>query len=139
MIAQEFPNAPDMIGQATGHGGREQHLSPFALSKGFSSAQLMMRPAEIVRTAKQPHAAFQRRQPTRGMPTFARQAGESLAHGLGKDTARRVLFRAYVSASSPPNPACKLSLHQALHHPSPAQLSSGISLCFVGCVLLYVL
>src|SRR6266699_4277840 len=38
---------------------------------------------------------------------------------LGKDTARCVPFGMYVSASSPPNPACKLSLHWALHHPSP--------------------
>jgi hypothetical protein len=39
--------------------------------------------------------------------------------GLGKDTARCVPFGVHVSASSPPNPACKLSLHRALHHPSP--------------------
>ncbi len=37
--------------------------------------------------------------------------------GLGKDTARCIPFGMYVSASSPPNPACKLSLHRALHHP----------------------
>ena len=79
MIAQEFPNAPDMIGQATDHGRGEQNLSPFALSLSSSSAQLMMRPAEIVGTAKQPHAAFQRRQAPGRMPTLARQAGESLA------------------------------------------------------------
>src|SRR5229473_1783468 len=36
---------------------------------------------------------------------------------LGKDTARCIPFEMYVSASSPPNPACKLSLHRALHHP----------------------
>src|SRR5512135_3199409 len=37
-----------------------------------------------------------------------------LRQRLGKDTARLVPFGSYVSASSPPNPACKLSLHQAL-------------------------
>ena len=69
-----------MIGQATGHGWGEQQLSPLSLSEGLSSAQFMMWPAEIVATAKQPHAAFQRRQAPGRMPTFARQAGESLTY-----------------------------------------------------------
>src|SRR5260221_14772387 len=101
-------------------------------------AQLMMRKAPIVRAPNQIHAGRQRGNPMGGMATFARERRQSLTHRLGKDTARRDLFRSYVSASSPPNPACKLSLHQALHHPSPDWLS-GISLCFDGCVLLYVL
>jgi len=42
MIAQEFPNAPDMIGQATGHGRSHQHFSALSLSLSGSSAQLMM-------------------------------------------------------------------------------------------------
>jgi hypothetical protein len=42
--------------------------------------------------------------------------------GLGKDTARCIPFGIHVSASSPPNPACKISLHRALHHPSPDEL-----------------
>src|SRR2546421_12573048 len=69
-----------MIGQATGHGWGEQYLSPLSLSEGLSSAQFMMWPAEIVGTAQQPHTAFQRRQAPGGMPTFTRQAGESLTH-----------------------------------------------------------
>src|SRR2546428_12115724 len=43
--------------------------------------------------------------------------------GLGKDTARCLPFGPHVSASSPPNLACKLSLHQALPSPSPDRLS----------------
>src|SRR2546427_12190141 len=101
--------------------------------------QLMMRKTEIVAASDQIHPRLQSEEPMSGMARLARQARQPFSKGLGKDTARRVLFRSYVSASSPPNPACKLSLHQALHHPSPAQLPSGISLCFDGCVLLYVL
>jgi len=69
-----------MIGQATGHGWREQHLSPFALSGSFTPTQLVMRPTPVVGATKQPHAAFQSRQAPGCMPTLARQAGESLAH-----------------------------------------------------------
>src|SRR5947207_11998099 len=95
--------------------------------------------AEIVGASHQVHSRLQHLKALSGMPTLAGESSQPFTHGLGKDTARRVLFRAHVSASSPPNPACKLSLHQALHLPSPAQLPSGISLCFDGCVLLYVL
>ena len=70
-----------MIGQAAGHGWREQHLSAFALSKGFSPAQLMMRPAEVVGTSQQPHAVFQRSQSSGCMAAFACQTGEELSHG----------------------------------------------------------
>ncbi len=69
-----------MIGQATGHGRSQQHLSPFALSRGFAPTQLMMRPTQVIGAAKQPHAAFQSRQASSRMPTLARQTGESLAH-----------------------------------------------------------
>ena len=79
-MAQEFPNAPDMIGQAAGHGRSERHLSPFALSAGFAPSQLVMKPTEVLGAAKQPYAAFQRRQASGRMPTLACQAGESLKH-----------------------------------------------------------
>src|SRR5438045_8574012 len=89
-----------MIGQATGHGRGEQSLCPLSLSEGLSSAQFMMRPAEIVGTAKQPHATFQRRQAPGAMPTFARQAGESLT-----DRPVQALNKSRVKhRSSPPKP-----------------------------------
>ena len=130
---EQFRNTPDVIGQSCGHGWGAWR------AEMLSVTQLLMGPTEIGGTADHIHARLKGPETLGGMPTFARQRRQTFPHGLGKDTARRVLFRAYVSASSPPNPACKLSLHQALHHPSPAQLPSGISLCFDGCVLLYVL
>jgi hypothetical protein len=69
-----------MFGQARGHRWRYQFFSPNARKPGSPSAQLMMGPAEIVRTAKQPHAAFQCFYPPSRMPTFARQVGKALAH-----------------------------------------------------------
>src|SRR5260221_6646118 len=70
-----------MIGQATCHRWSQQHFSSSSLSKGFSSTQLMMWPAEVVRTAKAATSAFQSRQAPGRMPTLARQAGEELSHG----------------------------------------------------------
>jgi hypothetical protein len=70
-----------MISQSTGHRRSQQHLTAYTLDLGGPSAQFVMGPAEIVGTAKQPHPAFQRRQPPGRVPTFARQAGEALAHG----------------------------------------------------------
>jgi len=80
MIAQEFPNAPDMIGQATGHGWSQQHFSRFSLGPGCPPAQFLMWHTEVVGTSQRPHAAFQSRQTPGRMPTFAHRAGESLAH-----------------------------------------------------------
>lgn len=80
-IAQEFLNAPDVIGEPTGHGRGQQHFSRFSLGLSSPSAQFMMRPAEIVATSQQPPAAFQCHQPSGRVPTLARQTGQALAHG----------------------------------------------------------
>ena len=70
-----------MIGQATGYGRSQQHLSPFALSGGFSSAQFVMGPAEVVGASEQVHARFQSHHATSRVTAFAGQAGKPLAHG----------------------------------------------------------
>lgn len=64
-----------MIGEATGH-RRSTWLSPV-----FLFGEFLMHETEIVCTAKQIHASAQGLHTGSGMPTFAREAGQSFAKG----------------------------------------------------------
>jgi hypothetical protein len=69
-----------MIGEASSHGRRDQDLSLASLSASQASAQFMMRPAQVVGAADQPHACFQGREAAGSMARATGQAGQALAH-----------------------------------------------------------
>ena len=54
--------------------------APMSLSACHPSAQLMMRPTEIVGTADQPHARFESRKATTRVARATGQTGETLSH-----------------------------------------------------------
>jgi len=54
--------------------------APMSLSACHLSAQLMMRPTEIVDTADQPHARFESRKATTRVARATGQTGETLSH-----------------------------------------------------------
>jgi len=68
-----------MIGESTGHGGREEDFSPAILGMGCSSAQLVMRPAKGVGAAHQPHARFEPRELAGGVSAASSETRQPLA------------------------------------------------------------
>jgi hypothetical protein len=74
-ICEDFLNAPDMLGEACGHGRRTRKAEVSGMT------QFVMRKAQIVGTPDQIHAGFQRLQAMSGVPTFAREAGQPFTHG----------------------------------------------------------
>jgi len=129
---EQFRDAPDVIGQPCCHGWCAK------IPEMLSVTQLMMRPTEIVGTSDQIHSRLKGLQTLGGMPTFTSQSSQTFPHGLGKDTARLVPFGSYVSASSPPNPACHFHCTRLSIIVDPLHFSFQTSPRSAECVLLGV-